>query len=601
MNIVRAVVFFAALVLVFGAPQKHAQAETTLYLEPATGLYPIGQTFNVEVLLDTDGEAISAADGTVTYSPDDLEVVSLSTADSVFSSWLVTPVVNESEGTIRFQGLLSAQRTYSGSNGRLLTITFRALKKKASQVWFSQGAAVVAADGSGANVLENLRAATYTLTPKEVVPALGTAVLADSTETGIEITPIPLPSDEWFATSSVKLSWTLPPSVTEMRTLVSDLPYDEPTKTYAVPVSAVSVGELAEGTHYFHLQFRFGDEWGPATHYPLRVDLTPPEYVIVSEAERKDRSDPRVRFIVDANDLVSGIGRYEAAIDDGPPIAWERPQDGMYWVEQLEPGEYTLSMTAYDRAGHASTTSILFQVKALESPVLTNAPHEVIAGNTITVTGSTYPNSTVTVFTALNDNEPDERTLKSDREGTFVATLTENARPGTYAVWFQVADSRGAMSEPSLKRSIDVRQPLVVLVGNIAVNYLSIIIPLVGLVLLLGLILWYGYTFIRTYRARVLRETTDADSVVQREFHELRDHLRKEIGNLEKAKLKRELTREEMRILTALGAKLDHIEERIRIEISDIEPSAVTDEYQEQLTPARASPPSKHTVKVSPR
>lgn len=567
---------FVLIGLILTGTATDVHAETSLLLEPGTGTYPIGETFEVEVRLDTDGEDISAAEGAVSYNQNDLTVVTVSTEDSIFTSWLVTPTVDEDAGRISFQGLMSAGRSYRGTDGLLMTITFRAERQNTSRVWFSQGAAVVASDAVGTNVLEALRTATYTLAPREVTPlfqnALAAQAIAANVSSGdIEITPIPVPKDEWFGTTTVKLSWSLPGSVTRLRADVHESPGARPTTDYVVPVSTITLDELEEGTQYFHLQFLEDDTWGEVTQFPLRIDLTPPEYVLAQEAERRDVADPRLRFAIDAADTLSGIRHFEIEIDGDEPVVWEGDTD-YFEPGTLEPGEHTLYVTAFDRAGNTVATSVDFRVQALESPVVVSAPDEVIAGSPIVVRGSTYPDSTVTVFHSLDEGEPQSRTVESDSTGMFVANITDAAQSGMYTVWFQVHDDRGAASELSLKRSIESRQPLVVLMGGIAVSYLSIFIPLIGMVLLLGLILWYSFVWLRTYRSRVRRETTDASEVVVEEFARLRDTLREQVGELQQAKLERQLTRQEMRILDELKARLDHIEERILWEIDDIEP-----------------------------
>jgi DNA replication initiation complex subunit (GINS family) len=116
------------------------------------------------------------------------------------------------------------------------------------------------------------------------------------------------------------------------------------------------------------------------------------------------------------------------------------------------------------------------------------------------------------------------------------------------------------------------------LFGGIAVTYLSVIIPLAALILLLGLVLWLGYSYVRGYRSRVRKETQEAYQVVAEDFRALRDEMVRQIGMLEKANQSRELTREEMRIFRDLSRRLDHMEDHISSEIDDIEEVCDTDE-----------------------
>jgi hypothetical protein len=195
----------------------------------------------------------------------------------------------------------------------------------------------------------------------------------------------------------------------------------------------------------------------------------------------------------------------------------------------------------------------------------------VLTGDTVSVRGMTYPNSDVTVFISHNDGEAKEKKVKSDDSGAFVVTIAEKAKAGKYTLWFTVTNSNGATSPPSIKRSIEVKQPFIMLFGSVAVTYMSVIVPLVALIFLLGLVLWLVYTWIKTYRKRVKLETGEAYAATQKEFEALRKELKKQIGVLEKANQSRKLTREEMRIFTDLSKRLDKIERHIKQEIDDIE------------------------------
>ena len=108
--------------------------------------------------------------------------------------------------------------------------------------------------------------------------------------------------------------------------------------------------------------------------------------------------------------------------------------------------------------------------------------------------------------------------VESNENGTFTTLVTDAAKAGTYTVWFTVSDQDGATSPLSVRRSLTVSQPYIMLFGGIAVTYLSVIIPLLALIILLGLTLWLGFTFLRGYRKRVRRETTEAYEAVGEEF-----------------------------------------------------------------------------------
>lgn len=571
------VLLFVPLCVGVGVPATLFAANASLSIVPATGVYPIGEQFTFDVRINTGDAVIGTADATISYDPQDVSYVSVSGEGSVFSR--ISADSDSAYGKVSISGFIErGQEGYQGSNGLVARLTFIPLRNVATQFHFASGSATPpitlgASVADLANILSSLHVANYTFIPKESAPAGISFTSFASAVEEFEITPLPIPETEWFGTTTVKLSWTLPSGVTEMRTLVSDSKDSTPTEAYPTPVNSVTLTDIPEGKNFFLLQFKSNDTWGSVITYPLNVDVSDPSYVLIREAEREDPADPRVSFIIESSDTFSGIGAYEIGIDGETAEVWDRPEDGIYHPVGLTPGEHVLTATAVDLAGNSTSTDLLFLVKSLEAPILKNesVPERVLTGDTITVQGTSYPDADVVVFISHNEGEAVEKTVSTDAIGNFTVTITDAAKAGKYTLWFTVTDKRGAKSPNSVKRSINVTQPSIILFGSTAVTYLSIIVPLIGLILLLVLTLWLGYSWLSGYRRRVKRETGDAYHVARTEFKKLRKELVRQIGMLEKANQSRELTREEMRIFDELSKRLDKIEQHITDEIEDIE------------------------------
>ena len=568
---------FSVLVLIYlwtGVPAILLADSASLSIVPATHVYPIGEPFTIEVRVDTGGAIIGTTDATIAYDPENVSYVSVSGEGSVFSR--ISADSDSSYGKVSISGFIErGQEGFRGNNGLVAQLTFVPLHNVATQFHFASGSATPpialgASVADLANILSGLHVANYTFIPKESVVA---GVPFASAQETFEITPLPIPDTEWFGTTSVKLSWTLPSGATEMRTLVSEKKDATPTKVYPTLLNSATLFSIPEGKNYFLLQFKIKDSWGSVITYPLNVDVSPPSFVLIREAEREDAADPRVGFVIDSSDIFSGIGKYEVSIDGEATQIWERPENGIYNPTGLTPGEHILTVKAYDLVGNSTSTDLLFLVKSLESPILKNesVPERVLTGDTITIQGVSYPDAEVTVYISHNEDEATEKITSTDAEGNFTVIITDAAKAGKYTLWFTVTDKRGAKSPNSVKRSIEVTQPSIILFGTTAVTYLSILVPLIGLILLLVLTLWLGYSWLRGYRHRVQKETGDADHVARDEFKKLRKELTNQIGMLEKANQSRELTREEMRIFDDLSKRLNKIERHITDEIEDIE------------------------------
>jgi len=102
---------------------------------------------------------VNAAEGVIAFSPEKLEVRSISKAPSVFNLWAQEPSFSNTQGRVSFEGVV-LNPGFVGE-GTILTITFRAKTPGTAQWSFSSGS-ILANDGSGTNVLTSLGTAQFT-------------------------------------------------------------------------------------------------------------------------------------------------------------------------------------------------------------------------------------------------------------------------------------------------------------------------------------------------------------------------------------------------------------------------------------------------------
>ncbi len=76
----------------------------TLYLEPANGEYQPGDTFLVEIRIDTKGECINTIEANLTFSQDILKAIDFSQGNSILTLWVKLPEINQEKGEISFSG-----------------------------------------------------------------------------------------------------------------------------------------------------------------------------------------------------------------------------------------------------------------------------------------------------------------------------------------------------------------------------------------------------------------------------------------------------------------------------------------------------------------
>ncbi len=75
-----------------------------LYLEPASGEYQPGDTFVVNVRIDTEGECINAVEADLSFSQDIFKAVDFSRGQSIITLWTKTPEIKQELGQISFSG-----------------------------------------------------------------------------------------------------------------------------------------------------------------------------------------------------------------------------------------------------------------------------------------------------------------------------------------------------------------------------------------------------------------------------------------------------------------------------------------------------------------
>jgi len=105
----------------------------------------VGQQFQVDVILNTEGEQINAIEGKITFPRDLLELKKINDGNSIINFWIEKPK-SAPEGQIVFSGIVPGG--YNDSQGLILSITFLA-KKEGSGLIEIQNAKTLLNDGKG--------------------------------------------------------------------------------------------------------------------------------------------------------------------------------------------------------------------------------------------------------------------------------------------------------------------------------------------------------------------------------------------------------------------------------------------------------------------
>ncbi|MBT4350015.1 hypothetical protein HOD19_04570 [bacterium] len=563
--------FLCLFTLVFlVAPLAEA---ASLYVSPSSGNYGIGDSFTVGVYTNSSDQALNAVSGTLSFPTDKIEVTSVSKAGSIMSLWVSEPSFSNSAGTVSFEGIV-LNPGYSGSAGKILSVTFHTKGGGSVPVNFATGS-ILANDGQGTNILTGFGSGNFIIELEDVTPVApesDTPSAVTGTPSAPQINSITHANpDNWYSATDAEFSWTIPRGVTASSLLIGKKPQAVPAVNYSPAIGYKKITDLDDGTWFFHVRLRSTAGWGGVTHFRLQIDTKDPEYFEITKQPEDDATNPKITFLFEAEDELSGISHYAVKIDDAEEQIWQDDGTHIYTTPALPAGKHTMIVRAIDFAGNELANFAEFDIEPLSAPVITEYPKVIDDWSDLLIKGSTYPNSQVVIWLQGSDDEIINYFTQSDDDGAFSFVAEEELDEGKYQFWAEAIDSRGARSLPSDKFKVEIQKPAFWRIGSMAINILSIIIPLVALVFLLIFLSMFSWNKVRVLRKRVSREADEASAVLKKSFADLRKSLIVNIASLEKAGTKRKLTAAEARVARQLKKDLNMTEKIIRKEIKDIQ------------------------------
>jgi len=140
-----------------------------LYLEPAEGQHYLEDVFVTEIKINSEGEEINTIKVDLTFSQELLDAVDFSKGNSILTLWPEGPSFSNQTGKIYFVGGIPSG--YSGKDGLLGKIIFKAKKEGEATVQIEEDSQVLLNDGMGTPAKLNTRGAIFrVLAEKQEVP-----------------------------------------------------------------------------------------------------------------------------------------------------------------------------------------------------------------------------------------------------------------------------------------------------------------------------------------------------------------------------------------------------------------------------------------------
>jgi len=366
---------------------------------------------------------------------------------------------------------------------------------------------------------------------------------------------------------------------TSLLLLVGKAPTAIPNVLYAESIHEKTIDNLDDGVWYFHVQQRNEFGWGAVSHFRFQIDTTPPENVSMEITKGASREDPWPLAIIHHGDATSGmLGYCEIKINDGEWLQSSYLSDDgliephVFRVPPITPGSHTIIVRVSDKAGNKAIVSGEFSIEPLETPTVTDYSKNPTRGDMLELQGTTkYPNSSVTVLVQKEKEEPVSESTQADDKGNFVFVAKDRLDDGIYTIRVEVVNKHGARSDPTGPIIIAVKRPPFIVFGTGIVTILAVIIPLIALLFMLVVVVWYGWHRFTMIKKKIKKETYEAEDALRKAFDLLREETYTHIEKLEKVGRRRNLTKEEEHILEKFKKNLDDAERYIAKEIKDIE------------------------------
>ena len=145
----------------------------TLYFDPSEGIYGPGDTFAVNVRLNTEGECINAGEITVFYPKDNLRATDFSRGSSIFSLWVTEPTIHPDAGSVTFSGgvpggycgRIQGDPSVTNVLGKIIFMVTNSNQKKAA-LSFAPSSKIYANDGLGTVITPTTHTAEFSLVEK---------------------------------------------------------------------------------------------------------------------------------------------------------------------------------------------------------------------------------------------------------------------------------------------------------------------------------------------------------------------------------------------------------------------------------------------------
>ncbi len=544
-------IIFCLIFLSFFAVKAEA---AVLYFLPEAKTFDIGKEFSVDVKVNSEEVFINAAQATVKFPSDILELLEVDKSNSAFNFWMEEPIISNEEGTLVFIG--GTAKGVAGEALQVLKMKFKAKGMGSAELTMSS-AVVTASDGQGTNVLSAIEKTSIGVGIDEVdfepvpdKPAESDDKPVEEPEK-VERKPIlvgdlpeapklrvPLYPDEsqWYNhLGEVIVLWEMPPDIIKVETKLSQAPDKKLGNTEKELFTGKSFGILEEGIWYIRAQFKNNIGWGKYAYYKISIDTMPPlPFEIEIDNEVSDNPTPKISY--ETQDSLSGISHALVFIDGKGPI--ESTETSIVLPIQ-PPGKHTVLVRVFDFAGNSVEDDLEFEILPLPIPTITFLTKTISEGDLIFISGKTVPNGFVDikVFNKTGQ-EVFAEVSTSDGLGNWQTIIEKRFAKGEYTLSVSARDNRGAVSYSISSQVVRVKAKIILSIGFIDLGWFEIfIIGILLVAFVVSALAWYYIAVKRkreAYRVVAVRDIDKLTKLLAEDLEGLESWVQKSKDNLKK-------------------------------------------------------------------
>ncbi|MCK9351272.1 MAG: hypothetical protein WCT49_04470 [Candidatus Paceibacterota bacterium] len=318
-------------------------------VSPRAGSFSENSTFEVPILLNTQGARVSRIELRINFDQDKLAIVRQSNGISIIGSWIETPRYDNAKGSASYIGTIPGG--INTEAGLIVDITFRALRSGKARVSIDKSSAVFLADGLETEASLDRIDAEYVILRGEQE---GTRVVSETHPD----------QNAWYNNPSPTLSWYASENSEGFNYVFDSKPDTIPSNTIKTKDTAVTFENVSDGLRYFHIKEKKGGIWSGVSHFLIRIDTVPPRRFEpeISSYLALAVFTERALISFHTADNLSGVDHYEVGVIDKDQPETELPafmrSESPFLVPLKNGADLRVIVRAIDRAGNVRDASI---------------------------------------------------------------------------------------------------------------------------------------------------------------------------------------------------------------------------------------------------